>query len=87
MNGGNLFYYRPPILNRQILKKLEKLEKIGSKAWPFLGGGYTVVAVKRVVIPLTPIRAPWKAKQKVWIEEGLSKPAPKVIVKEEINER
>ncbi len=85
VNGGSLFYYKPPILNLQVLKKLDRLEKIGSKIWPFLGGGYTVVAVKRV-IPLTPMKAKWKAKQKVWIEEGMAKPAPKVILKEEMNE-
>lgn len=69
VTGGKYFYFKPPILNNKILKKLDFLEKIGSSIWPFFGGGYSIVAVKKI-IPLTPIKAKWKTKSQGWLESG-----------------
>ena len=50
------------------------------KCWPFFGGAYTLLAVKRVV-PLTPIRAKWHPEAKLWqgASEGLPKPTSTAI--------
>lgn len=87
VTGGRLFYYRPPIFNYRILRKLEFLERWGKRCWPFLGGGYTLVAVKRRV-PMTPLKAKWKTKKEKWIDaESLPKPTAQFVCKEKINER
>lgn len=76
--GGSMFYFRPPINRSGLNKKLNFLEKCGEKCWPFLGGAYTLIAVKRV-IPLTPIRAKWRPEKPLWHPvEGLPKPTTTV---------
>ncbi|MBS0287535.1 MAG: class I SAM-dependent methyltransferase [Proteobacteria bacterium] len=71
--GGRMFYFRPPIVNEKLNQKLFFMEKCGQTCWPFFGGAYTLVAVKRV-IPLTPVRAKWKP-EPIWKPaEGLPKP-------------
>ncbi len=53
------YFYRPPIKNASLLKKLEFMEAAG-KALPLLpAGGYLMVATKRVST-LTPIPQKWK---------------------------
>ena len=73
--GGRMFYFRPPIQRENFDQKLRFLENWGQNWWPFWGGAYTILAVKRVV-PLTPVRARWKAEQPIWqgAAEGLPKP-------------
>ncbi len=72
--SGRNFYFRPPISNAKWLGRLEFLERWGQNCWPFFGGAYTLVAVKRVV-PLTPIRARFKPEKRIWQpQEGLPKP-------------
>jgi SAM-dependent methyltransferase len=68
------FYFRPPLSNQRLHQKLQFLERWGKTLWPFLGGGYTLLAVKRV-IPLTPIRPRWRVAP-VWDSEveGIPKP-------------
>lgn len=85
VKGGRLFYFKPPILNQAILNKIDFIERVGAKLWPFLGGGYTIVAAKKT-IPLTPIKASWKTEKKLWVEGGLPKPTTNTIIKEEVNE-
>lgn len=75
VTGGKRFYFLPPVSNRKILKKMNKFEKIGEKYWPFLGGAYSVVAVKRM-IPFTLIKAKWKTEKKSWLDtETVAKPS------------
>lgn len=49
------FYFRPPLKNVQLLKKLEFMEQLGSYCCPWFGGVYLLLAKKRVV-SLTPIK-------------------------------
>jgi hypothetical protein len=63
--GGGQFYFRPPLANVKWLNKLKFLEKWGARWWPFLGGAYTLVAVKRVVT-LTPVQPSWRFKKSLW---------------------
>jgi SAM-dependent methyltransferase len=66
---SSMFYFRPPFSNKSIMDKLSFLEKLGKKFWPFFGGGYAIVAVKRVVRP-TPIKPSYEKRQ-IWSSEGV----------------
>jgi len=56
------YFYRPPIQNQSFMSKAKFLETLGSRLWPGLGGGYIIVAKKRVNT-FTPIRAKWKSRR------------------------
>ena len=49
------YFFRPPISHPRILQRLAWLEKCGRWCWPFFGGGYVLLAQKRVMT-LTSIR-------------------------------
>jgi SAM-dependent methyltransferase len=64
---ANYFFFRPPIARSGMMHRLQFMEKLGASCWPFFGGAYQIVAVKRVV-GMTPIRPKWKSKQ-IWSGE------------------
>jgi len=72
--GGRTFCYRPPLRHEGLYEKLSFLDSWGERWCPYWGGAYTLVAVKRV-IPLTPIKAKFRLKPKIW------EPAPETIPK------
>lgn len=51
-------FYRPPLQQPSLLNKLLVLESLGAKCWAFGGGGYVLLAKKRVST-LTPIKPRW----------------------------
>lgn len=51
-------FYRPPMQRTSLLSKLLFLESFGAKWWTFGGGGYVLLAKKRVST-LTPIKPRW----------------------------
>lgn len=51
--------YRPPLSHQNFYNKLQFLESIGNKFFPYFGGVYVLLA-RAKVIPLTPIRMKWK---------------------------
>jgi SAM-dependent methyltransferase len=53
------FFFRPPLANKLIMKRLRFLDRIGSRWCPVLGAGYIVLARKRVAT-LTPVRPSWR---------------------------
>lgn len=63
------YFYKLPIQNDHINKKLNFLEKIGQRFWPNFGAGYVLVARKRVET-LTPIRQRWRSKRQA-VTSGL----------------
>jgi SAM-dependent methyltransferase len=72
--GATKFYFRPPIAHEAIHRKMYFLEKWGEVCWPFLGGAYILLAVKRVV-SFTPIRPRFKNQSRLWQgNENLPKP-------------
>lgn len=76
--GGHGFYFRPPLASSTWQERLAFMERWGQNCWPFLGGAYTLVAVKRVV-PLTPMRVRFKIEKRIWQPaEGLPKPTTTV---------
>jgi len=70
------FFFRPPIQNTGIMRRLDFLEKLGKYCWSWFGGTYIIIARKRV-IPLTPIKMRWRDKRKV-INPGIAEPSTRM---------
>ena len=65
-----MMFFRPPIQQRAIMRRLLFLEKIGERFFQKLGGVYLVVAQKRVTT-LTPIKPRWRPRRSLvgkWVE-------------------
>jgi SAM-dependent methyltransferase len=76
--GGKMCYFRPPLNQEKVNEKLSFMDKWGNTCCPYLGGAYSLLAVKRV-IPLTPIRAKWRKEKPIWQgAEGFPKPTTTV---------
>lgn len=73
MIRSDYFFYRPPLENRLIMRKLAFLEQLGHFCWRYFGGIYIVAAKKRV-IPMTPIMMQWQ-KRRSMIATGLAEPS------------
>jgi len=71
-----LFFFRPPLQNPRLMRKLGFWEKIGKHCWPFLGGIYVILAKKRVV-PLTPVKLRWRERRQL-IASGILDPGAPV---------
>jgi len=67
------FYFRPPLENLAIMQRLHFLEQLGGYCWPFFGGVYLLAAKKRV-ISLTPIKLQWQTRRRM-IASGLAEPS------------
>lgn len=66
------YFYRPPLQNEGLLRRLRFIERVGRRLWPILGGGYVLVARKEVMT-LTPIRPRWQPRRKI-AAAGLAEP-------------
>ena len=64
-------FFRPPLKRDSLMGRLSFLERAGRRWWPRLGGGYLLVAKKRVVT-LTPIRPRWRPRR--GLVGGLTEP-------------
>jgi len=56
------YFFRPPIEHPGIMQRLHLLERAGQRWWSFFGGGFMLVARKRVTT-LTPIRPRWRSER------------------------
>lgn len=65
------FFFRPPLSHPGVMKRLQFLDKWGSRLWPFLGGAYFLVAKKRVAT-LTPIKPRWRPRRSRLVTTGLA---------------
>jgi len=65
-------FFRPPLRRAGLLKRLQGLERFGHRWWPLLGGGYVVAARKRVVT-VTPIKPRWRPRRGL-LPAGLAEP-------------
>jgi hypothetical protein len=59
---AHAYFYRPPLQHEVMLRRLEWIERLGRRWWPFLGGAYLIVAKKRVTT-LTPIKPRWRPRR------------------------
>lgn len=55
-------FFRPPLRRPGLMRRLQWMERLGARAWPYLGGTYIIVAKKRVVA-LTPIKPRWRPRR------------------------
>lgn len=69
-------FFRPPFARDGLMNRLQALEVAGRRAWPYLAGCYVVAARKRV-IRLTPIRPRWAPRRRV-VGVGLIEPSTRV---------
>ncbi|VAW93100.1 FIG005121: SAM-dependent methyltransferase [hydrothermal vent metagenome] len=56
------YFFRPPMQHNSFMTKFKFLEHIGKRFWPALGGGFILVAKKRVNT-FTPIKPRWKSRK------------------------
>jgi len=77
---GSVFF-RPPINNLAVLKKLAFMESTGKDFWPAFSGSVIYMATKRVST-LTPLRRKWRLKEKV-----VGTPVPESGVPEATNRK
>jgi SAM-dependent methyltransferase len=66
------YFFRPPLQNDGIMRRLSFLDRVGGRFWPPLGGGYLLVAKKRVAT-LTPIKPRWRSRRSL-ISVGAAEP-------------
>lgn len=70
------YFFRPPLPQPGFLRRLKWLETIGKFCWPFWGGGYVLVARKRVIL-LTAIKPAWQKKRRM-VPISVAEPAARV---------
>lgn len=73
------FFFRPPIQHEGTLRRLNFMERLGSKYSNRVGGAYLLVAQKRV-FTLTPIRPRWRARRSM--VGKLARPAARCLPRE-----
>lgn len=56
------YFFRPPLQNDAIMRRLSVMERGGRRYWSPFGGGYLLVAKKRVST-LTPIKPRWRSRR------------------------
>ena len=47
--GGTMYFYRPPVNNESILRRLKFMESAGRRWWPALSGAYILVAKNKTL--------------------------------------
>ncbi|QKT02541.1 methyltransferase domain-containing protein [Ectothiorhodospiraceae bacterium 2226] len=68
--GVQGYFFRPPLRGGRMMRMLRWMERAGQR-WPALGGGFLLVARKRVVT-LTPVRPRWRPRRA--LVPGLTQP-------------
>lgn len=58
------YFFRPPFNHAGIMRRLGFMERMGGRGWSFFGGGYLLVAKKRVAT-LTPIKPRWRPRRSI----------------------
>lgn len=58
------YFFRPPLQNRRVMRALERAEPFAARFCSPLGGGYLLVAKKRVTT-LTPIKPRWRSRRRL----------------------
>lgn len=67
------YFFRPPVQHDGSLEHLNFMEHYGARGWPFPGGGYILVARKRLTT-LTPIKPRWESRRR-FVGGGLTEPS------------
>ncbi len=67
------YFHRPPLQHPSTMSYLRRMETLGQRFWSPLGGGYMLVAKKRVAT-MTPIKPRWRTARSL-INVGLAEPS------------
>lgn len=66
------YFYLPPFRHAGLMNRLQFLNRLGRRFWPFFGAGFLLVGRKRVST-LTPIKPRWRPRRSL-IGEGVAEP-------------
>ena len=69
-------FFKPPFSNENLLKRLDFLDKVGSRMPVYFSGAYLLVARKRVTT-LTPVRPRWRPRRRL-VAVGLVGPSARI---------
>jgi SAM-dependent methyltransferase len=69
-------FFKPPFSNERVLKRLDFLERIGTRMPAYFSGAYLLLARKRATT-LTPIRSRWRPRRRL-VAVGLVGPSARV---------
>ena len=69
-------FFKPPFSNERLLKRLDFLDRIGSRMPAYFSGAYLLLARKRVTT-LTPVRTRWRPRRRL-VSVGLVGPSARV---------
>ena len=69
-------FFKPPFSNERLLRRLDFLERIGSRMPAYFSGAYVLLARKRVTT-VTPIRTRWRPRRRL-VPVGLVGPSARV---------
>lgn len=69
---AQVYFLHSPVQYRGVMRRLRLVESVGRRIQPLLGGGYVIVARKRVAT-LTPIRPRWRPRRQL-IASGVAQP-------------
>ena len=64
------YFFRPALQQTALMERLDWFESLGQRLWPIFGGGYMLVAKKKVET-LTPIRPKWSRRGRRVVSAGL----------------
>lgn len=64
------YFFRPALQQTAIMEHLNWFERLGRRFWPIFGGGYMLVARKKMET-LTPIRPKWATRSRRVVTAGL----------------
>lgn len=76
------YFYRPAVPSSRLMKRLQFLERWGGRYWPILGGGYILVAKKRVTT-LNPIRPGWRVANRIRAVGAAQSSIHREVIREE----
>ncbi len=79
------YFFRPPWQHDRLMTRLNFMERLGARVWPPLGGGYVLVAKKRV-LTMTPIRPRWRPRRRL-VAPGLVEPYQNNRLPQNVSER
>jgi len=64
------YFFRPALQQMAVMERLGWFESLGQRLWPIFGGGYMLVAKKKIET-LTPIRPKWASRRRRVVTAGL----------------
>lgn len=64
------YFFRPALQQASVMERLSWFDRLGSRFWSIFGGGYMLVAKKKIET-ITPIRPKWTTRRRRVVAAGL----------------